>query len=146
MTIFYLGDSARGAILFKSNCSSCHHVGDENSSKEGPSLFGENQSSGRALNESESLKKFQSCFLGLFGRVSGQLQGYQYSEACIAKGVVWDEETCSEYIENPPKYIPGTKMTFEGFSEKKDRADVIEYIKDIVSSEEPALANVSALR
>ena len=37
-------------------------------------------------------------------------------------------------------------MTFEGFSEKKDRADVIEYIKDVVSSEEPALANVSALR
>ena len=80
-------------------------------------------------------KFFQLCFIGLFGRVSGQLQGYQYSKACVGKGIVWDEETCSEYIENPPKYIPGTKMTFEGFPEKKDRADVIAYIKDVVSSE-----------
>ena len=47
---------------------------------------------------------------GLFGRQTGQAAGYSYSAANISKGITWGEDTLFDYLENPKKYIPGTKM------------------------------------
>ncbi|KAJ7483718.1 cytochrome c proximal [Mycena galericulata] len=56
---------------------------------------------------------------GLFGRKSGQVDGFSYTAA----NVIWDTDTFFEYLENPKKYIPGTKMAFAGLKKDKDRND-----------------------
>ena len=67
---------------------------------------------------------------GLFGRISGTTEGFAYSAANKNKGVNWGEETLYDYLLNPKKYIPGTKMVFAGLKKPQDRTDLIAYLKD----------------
>ena len=67
---------------------------------------------------------------GLFGRKTGQAAGYAYSQANIAKGVTWGEDTLFEYLLAPKKFIPGTKMVFAGIKDEKERKDLIAYLKE----------------
>jgi cytochrome c2 len=67
---------------------------------------------------------------GLFGRVSGTTEGFSYSAANKNKGVTWNEDTLYDYLLNPKKYIPGTKMVFAGLKKPEDRADLIAYLKE----------------
>ncbi len=96
------GDAAKGATVFK-QCTACH-VLTEGQNRVGPSLH------------------------ALIGRTAGQVAGFNYSAANKGSGVVWAKETLFEYLENPKKFMPGTKMAFAGLKKPQDRADVIAYI------------------
>ncbi|KAA8565035.1 hypothetical protein EYC84_010799 [Monilinia fructicola] len=101
---FKPGDAKKGANLFKTRCAQCHTLGEGEGNKIGPNLH------------------------GLFGRQTGAVEGYAYTDANKQKAITWNEETLFEYLENPKKYIPGTKMAFGGLKKDKDRNDLIQYV------------------
>jgi hypothetical protein len=41
--------------------------------------------------------------LSVFGRKTGQADGFSYTAANVNKGITWDESTLFEYLENPKK-------------------------------------------
>ena len=67
--------------------------------------------------------------MNLFGRTAGSLEGYKYSKAMKASGIVWTEETLAEYLRAPKKYIKGTKMAFAGLKKDADIENIIAYLK-----------------
>ncbi|MBU1345845.1 MAG: cytochrome c family protein [Alphaproteobacteria bacterium] len=99
------GDSAMGQRYF-GQCRTCHAI-EAGVNRVGPSLH------------------------GVVGRHSGAVEGYNYTQANLNSGHVWDPETLNAYLENPRKYIPGTKMSFAGIDDPQRRADVIAYLSTL---------------
>lgn len=67
---------------------------------------------------------------GLIGRQSGTSEGYSYTKANKDSNITWNDASLSQYLTNPKKMIPGTKMVFAGLKKKGDREDLIAYLKE----------------
>ena len=66
---------------------------------------------------------------GVFGRQAGAVADYAYSPAVKAAGFVWDGEHLDKWLADPRGFLPGTKMSFAGLKDPKDRIDLIAYLK-----------------
>jgi hypothetical protein len=64
-----IGDAKKGANLFKTRCAQCHTLGEGEGNKIGPNLH------------------------GLFGRHTGSVEGFSYTDANKAKGIEWNKDT-----------------------------------------------------
>ena len=99
------GDATKGEKVFK-KCKACHYV-DKEKNKTGPHL------------------------VNVIGREAGSLEGYKYSKAMKASGIVWDETTLTAYLKAPKKYVKGTKMAFAGLKKDADIENIIAYLKSV---------------
>jgi cytochrome c len=43
--------------------------------------------------------------------------------------VIWEQGTLFEYLKDPKKFIPGTKMVFAGIKKEDERNDLIAFLK-----------------
>jgi cytochrome c len=97
-------DVAAGEKSFN-KCRACHQVGETAKNTVGPILN------------------------GLFGRKSGTIAGYNYSEANKNSGLTWDDAVFSDYIKDPKGKIPGTKMSFSGIKNEQEIKDLTAFLK-----------------
>ncbi len=86
-------------------CRACHQIGETAKNGVGPHLN------------------------GLFGRHTGEVEGYSYSAANKAANLTWDEAIFADYIKDPRAKIPGTKMVFAGIKNEKEIADLTAFLK-----------------
>ena len=99
------GDPVMGKRLF-AQCTACHAAAPDVPGKIGPSLH------------------------GIMGRKAAAVEGFAYSDALQKSAVVWNERELDEFIKQPAKFIPGTKMVFLGVAKDQARADIIAYLKE----------------
>ncbi len=97
-------DAAAGEKSFN-KCRACHQVGETAKNTVGPILN------------------------GLFGRKSGTVEGYSYSEANKNAALLWDEAVFTDYIKDPKGKIPGTKMVFAGIKNEQEIKDLTAFLK-----------------
>jgi cytochrome c len=71
------------------------------------------------------------------GGPHAHMQGYDYSSALKAKTGPWTYAALDQWLTNPANYAPGTKMTFAGIPNPKERADVIDYLRTLSKNPEP---------
>ena len=90
-------------------CKTCHNVAKGAGNMTGPGLY------------------------EVFGRKAGTSSGFVYSDGLKALGITWDAASLDKWITNPHAMVPGTKMTYIGMSDPKDRTDLIAYLKTVTS-------------
>ena len=94
-------DVAHGKIVFQT-CAACHN---DKPDAIGPSLR------------------------GVYGRKSGSLDNFRYSNAMLRADLVWDEANLHAYLQDPQAKVKGNRMPFAGLTDPKDIDDVIAFLK-----------------
>ncbi|MFI4973281.1 MAG: c-type cytochrome [Caulobacterales bacterium] len=94
-------------------CRSCHSLDQGGSNMTGPNLY------------------------GIFGRKAGAKTDFIYSDDMKKAGWTWDADHLEKWIQSPRTVLPGTKMTFIGVPDAKNRADLIAYLKTATSPAPP---------
>ena len=112
MALFASTSAADGAKIFK-KCLACHSIEKGGPNKIGPNIF------------------------GVLNRRAGSVSGYKYSKAMTAYGKVWSFEEMNSFLTKPKDWIKGTKMSFAGLKNEKDRAAVILYLNEKTNSPLP---------
>ena len=98
------GDAAAGEKIFN-KCKTCHFV-DQAKNKIGPHL------------------------VGIFGRPAGAVEDFKYSDAMKNAGIVWEDDTLTQYLQDPRGYIPGNRMAFAGLKKEDEIQNLLAYLHE----------------
>ena len=101
------GDAVKGKVAAVKQCQVCHSFGKGGRLVYGPSLF------------------------GVYGKVAGSVEGYNYSKAMSESGLTWTEANLIEFLADPRKFVKGTKANFPGVKSAKKRADIVAYLRTL---------------
>ncbi len=101
-TLFAEADAGKGEKVF-AKCKACHKL-EDGANGVGPHLF------------------------QVVDRDIGSDGGFAYSPILTELEGNWTPEALDAFLESPKGYAPGTKMSFNGLSKAKDRANVIAYL------------------
>ena len=112
MALFTSTSAAEGEKVFK-KCSACHSIAKGGGNKIGPALW------------------------GVLGRKAGSISDYKYSKAMTAHEKTWSFEEINGFLTKPKDWIKGTKMSFVGLKNAKERAAVILYMNEKTDSPLP---------
>jgi cytochrome c2 len=93
----------RGKDVFERRCSGCHALDKD---KEGPRLR------------------------GVYGRVSGSVAAFHYSDALKAAHITWSDATLEKWLADPEKLVPNNDMAFL-LPQAEERQAVIAYLKGL---------------
>ena len=99
-----VGDAASGEKVF-AKCKACHTIDQGGANGIGPNLYG---IAGDAIGEGRG--------------------GFAFSDGLKAHKGNWDAATLDQWLTGPAAFASGTKMTFAGLTDAKQRADVIAYL------------------
>jgi len=105
MALFASTSAANGAKIFK-KCAACHSIAQGGGNKIGPALW------------------------GVLGRQAGSISDYKYSKGMAAHGKTWSFEEMNGFLIKPKDWVKGTKMSFAGLKNVKDRAAIILYMNE----------------
>ena len=100
MALLASATANEGEKVFK-KCAACHSISKNGANKIGPALW------------------------GVLGRQAGSISDYKYSKAMAAYEKAWSFEEMNGFLIKPKEWIKGTKMSFAGLKNEKDRAAVI---------------------
>lgn len=97
-------DKEAGKKAF-TKCAPCHSIGPGAKNKVGPELN------------------------GVVGRKAASVEGFAYSDGLKKSGITWDDAALHEWVTDPKKKVPGTKMLFVGIKDATERDDLLAYIE-----------------
>jgi cytochrome c len=100
---FATADVARGQLLSLA-CAACHTFNAAGGTLIGPNLH------------------------GVFGRQAASAAGFDYSPALASSGLVWTPVSLEAWLNEPARFVAGTKMAFTGYRSPEDRRDLIAYL------------------
>ena len=113
-TLLATADPQQGeADTKKLGCVACHTFNEGGKAGLGPNLY------------------------GVVGAPHGHMAGFDYSSALKSKQGPWTYDELYQWLKKPSAYAPGTRMTFVGISNPKERADVIDYLRTLSPNPEP---------
>ena len=106
IALLYVTPSLADAPAAFAPCKACHKT-EAGGKSMGPSLF------------------------GVYGRKSGTLDGYAYSEGLKTGGWTWDDAKLTAWLTNPKAVVPTTKMAFPGVKNPDDIKAIIDFLKTL---------------
>lgn len=69
--------------------------------------------------------------------IAHRVASFAYSSGLKAKSGAWTYEELNKFLYKPREYAPGTKMSFVGIKDDKERADLIAYLRSLSHNPQP---------